>query len=156
MEAYIAIVIGDWSHDGHNICVKHFFRTTPELIVSIDKHFKAGCRHFGWEPDVLSRHCEGFEENDFPFKIVDTLVRYYKMDPELQAKLELPEFYDYSYSEKLPDYEKGVFYDVSLDSDAYLFFYQLILIAGNREYLNNFEKICASSHDIGGYGLFSP
>lgn len=155
MEAYIEILIGDWSKDGHNICEKYFFRTTRELISSIDEHFKAGCKHFGWKSDVLSKHCEGFEENEVPFKIVDTLIRYYKMDSELEAKLELPELYDYNYSEQLPDYEKGGFPKVSLDPESYLFFYRLILIAGNREYLDNFEKVSGPSHHIGGYGLFS-
>ena len=154
LTTYVNLVVGDLSGDGHGQTSETIFLTTPELASSVQQAYKAGCKHFDWSENKLSSYCAGYGENEIPFAMVDTLVRYYMTDPELQTKLDMPEICGYEYSEKPSDSNEQSPRGASLHPQSYLFLYRLILIAGNRDYLHKFEPISSRTVHIGGYGLF--
>lgn len=149
----VSLCVGDTSGDGHNIVHDFYYKTTPDLAKSIYETYAKGCAYFEWTVSDWEECCADYEYNKFPFEMVEKLMLFREMDSDIKAKIPLPELWDYHNLEALkPEEKEGQ--RISLDGDDYVFFYRLILIAGNRDYLDYFEPFEISCYPIGGYGLY--
>lgn len=136
MKHIITLVLGDWSHDGHNQSETVNIRTNLNKK-EMEKAYRAGTEKLGF--DFCAEVAEDYEDNSVPSEYWELLKQAGYKNEGLEKE-----------AVKFNDGE------ISLWTDSFIDIYLFIVKLGNDKFES--ERLLDKDNPqikIGGYGLFS-